>query len=85
MLDKVAELGPEASRRCAVDDVVIDGHGQIDNVADLVTADDARSCAPATHNDLQRHERRWRKHEPPASRWDPLPWCDRPGSSSLGG
>ena len=53
MLDKVAELGPEASRRCAVDDVVIDGHGQIDNVADIdVTADDARSCAPATHKDL---------------------------------
>jgi hypothetical protein len=57
MLDKVAEPGPEASRRCAVDGVVIDGHGQIDNIADLdVTADDARSCAAATHNDLQRHE-----------------------------
>ena len=53
-LDELAELGAKARRRCSVDDVVIDGHGQIEYVADFELAvDDSWARAHPTHDDLE--------------------------------
>jgi hypothetical protein len=55
--DELAELGTEASRRCAVDDVVIDGYGQIEQAPRFdLAVDDSRACAHATDNDPERHQ-----------------------------
>jgi hypothetical protein len=53
LLDQLPQLGTEASRGRSIDHVVIDGHGQVEYLADLdLTVDDARSCRHPAHDDL---------------------------------
>src|SRR5919112_6506341 len=67
-LHPVSEIGAEAGGGGTVDDVVIDGHGEIEDVphGDLVT-DDAGAPAQASDDDRRRGQGGWSDGEAAAA------------------
>ena len=54
VLDESPKLSTTARRRCSIDDVVVDCHGEIKHVADLDLApDDSWACRHPSHDDLE--------------------------------